>query len=185
MLLYCQFHLSRDSSAVQICIYTNNEKTFSDYQYQKQVTAAGIQSEQPDRIRIYKERWKTLPCLIFRHIIPRERVVRNIIVNIQGKLGMSNKRRGKNNKSTSVTLDVQTYSAGGSFLKLEQVNIEVIHLLSCMVVEKFLIQDWRDSHLAYLQHKTCLSGRSNRPSSAGLLHKKCNPDNLNLLSLLQ
>ena len=52
---------------------------------------------------------------------------------------MNNKRRGKSNKSTSATLDVQTYSAGGSFLKLEQVNIEVIHLLSCMVVEKFLI----------------------------------------------
>ena len=49
-------------------------------------------------------------------------------------MGTSNKRRGKSNKSTNVTLDVQTYSAGGSFLKLEQVNIEMMHLESCMVV---------------------------------------------------
>ena len=61
----------------------------------------------------------------------------------QGQLGT--RRRGKPVKST--TIDVQTYSAGGSFLRLEQ--------------------DWRESHLAYLQHKTCLSVRSNRPSSAG------------------
>merc|ERR1712029_530214 len=61
----------------------------------------------------------------------------------QGQLGT--KRRGKPVKST--TIDVQTYSAGGSFLRLEQ--------------------DWRESHLAYLQHKSCISVRSSRPASAG------------------
>ena len=40
---------------------------------------------------------------------------------MQGSLGTSHKRRGKSNKSTNATLEVQTYSAGGSFLKLEQV----------------------------------------------------------------
>ena len=34
----------------------------------------------------------------------------------------------------------------------------------------FLLQDWRDSHLAYLQHKTALN-RPCRPSSAGAKEK--------------
>ena len=45
-----------------------------------------------------------------------------------------------------VNIDTNSYQTGGSFLKLEQ--------------------DWRDSHLAYLQHKTALV-RLSRPSSAG------------------
>ena len=45
-----------------------------------------------------------------------------------------------------VNIETNSYQTGGSFLKLEQ--------------------DWRDSHLAYLQHKTALV-RSSRPSSAG------------------
>ena len=70
--------------------------------------------------------------------------VTNLHVSVQqGQLG--SKRRGKPVKST--TIEVQTYTAGGSFLRLEQ--------------------DWRESHMAYLQHKTCLTVRSNRPSSAG------------------
>ena len=52
-----------------VFILTNFILPPSDFQYQKQVTAAGIPSEQPGRIRIFKERWKTLPCLIFRYEI--------------------------------------------------------------------------------------------------------------------
>ena len=51
-----------------------------------------------------------------------------------------------------VNIETNSYKTGGSFLKLEQ--------------------DWRDSHLAYLQHKTALV-RSSRPSSAGIEQQLC------------
>ena len=66
------------------------------------------------------------------------------MLDIQGHL--VGRRRGKLVKN--LTMDVQTYGSGGSFLRLEQ--------------------DWRESHLAYLQHKSCISVRSSRPASAGL-----------------
>ena len=65
------------------------------------------------------------------------------MLDIQGHL--VGRRKGKLVKNINV--DVQTYGAGGSFLRLEQ--------------------DWRESHLAYLQHKSCLNVRAARPASAG------------------
>jgi len=59
---------------------------------------------------------------------------------------LAGRRSGKLVKM--VNTETGIYRTGGSFLRLEQ--------------------DWRDSHLAYLQHKTALV-RSSRPSSAGSL----------------
>ena len=78
---------------------------------------------------------------------------------------LAGRRQGKLVKVTSN--DASSYHSGGSFLKLEQVGKgsssgEYSPILS----DFFLSQDWRDSHLAYLQHKTALN-RPCRPSSAG------------------
>ena len=63
--------------------------------------------------------------------------------------------------------DIQTHLAGRKSGKLvKMVNIETNSNQTGGLFLK-LEQDWRDSHLAYLQHKTALV-RSSRPSSAGM-----------------
>jgi len=64
------------------------------------------------------------------------------LLDIQSHL--AGRRQGKLVRVSSN--EASSYHSGGSFLRLEQ--------------------DWRDSHLAYLQHKTALN-RPCRPSSAG------------------
>ena len=78
---------------------------------------------------------------------------------------LAGRRQGKLVKVTSN--DASSYNSGGSFLKLEQVGKgSSSGEYSPLVSGFFLSQDWRDSHLAYLQHKTALN-RPCRPSSAG------------------
>ena len=77
---------------------------------------------------------------------------------------LAGRRKGKLVKM--VNIETTSYQTGGSFLKLEQ--------------------DWRDSHLAYLQHKTAL-GRNSRPASAGNIafNNFCMPNQFSHWELLQ
>ena len=75
---------------------------------------------------------------------------------------LAGRRRGKLVKAG--VGESASYQLGGSFLRLEQVTCSV-RVGTGIVLLWRVAQDWRDSHLAYLQHKTVL--RCSRPSSAG------------------